>query len=67
MNGVAHATNSGNLDFDDIADMTKKFDALARNGTVTLPLHHTFWGARFGMLTDAYGVRWMFNSQIEKA
>jgi len=20
-----------------------------------------FWGATFGMLTDAYGVRWMFN------
>src|SRR3989441_708996 len=55
------------LDFDDVADMTKKFEALAVNGKVTLPPHDTFWGARFGMLTDAFGVRWMFNSQIEKA
>jgi len=55
------------LDFDDVADMTKRFEALAVNGKVTLPPHDTFWGARFGMLTDAFGVRWMFNSQIEKA
>ena len=55
------------LDFDDVADMTTKFEALAVNGKVTLPLHDTFWGAKFGMLTDAFGVRWMFNSQIEKA
>src|SRR5436190_1828515 len=41
------------LDFDDVADMTKKFEALAVNGKVTLPPHDTFWGARFGMLTDA--------------
>ncbi|TMB01372.1 MAG: hypothetical protein E6J57_06395 [Deltaproteobacteria bacterium] len=55
------------LDFDDVADMTKKFEALAVNGKITLPLHDTFWGAKFGMLTDAFGVSWMFNSRIEKA
>jgi PhnB protein len=55
------------LDFDDVADMTKKFEALAVNGKITLPLHDTFWGAKFGMLTDAYGVSWMFNCRIEKA
>jgi uncharacterized glyoxalase superfamily protein PhnB len=21
----------------------------------------TFWGARFGMLTDQFGINWMFN------
>ena len=54
------------LDFDDVADMERKFDALAAGGTVTVALHDTFWGARFGMLTDAFGIRWMFNSQTEK-
>jgi PhnB protein len=49
------------LDFDDPADMTKKFEALSAGGNVTMPLQDTFWGAKFGMLTDAYGVRWMFN------
>jgi PhnB protein len=51
------------LDFDDPADMTKRFDALAAGGTVTMPLQDTFWGARFGMLTDSFGVRWMFNCE----
>ena len=51
------------LDFDDVADMRKKFDALAAGGKVTMPVQDTFWGATFGMLTDAYGVPWMFNCQ----
>ena len=51
------------LDFDDVDDMTKKFDALAAGGKVTMPLSDTFWGARFGMLTDAYGIHWMFNCE----
>ena len=53
------------LDFDDPADLTKKFDALAAGGKVTMPVEDTFWGARFGMLTDAYGVRWMFNCTLQ--
>jgi PhnB protein len=48
------------LAFDDLDDMAKRFDALAAGGTITMPLHDAFWGARFGMLTDAYGIRWMF-------
>ena len=54
------------LDFDDGADMARKFDALSAGGKVTMPLQDTFWGARFGMLTDAYGVAWMFNCEIRK-
>src|SRR6266850_5325327 len=42
------------LDFDDVTDMTRKFEALAADGQVTLPVQDTFWGARFGMLTDAF-------------
>jgi PhnB protein len=49
------------VDFTDAPEMAKKFDALAAGGKVTMPLQDTFWGATFGMLTDAYGVRWMFN------
>jgi PhnB protein len=51
------------LHFDDVGDMTTKFEALAKGGKVTLPPQDMFWGARFGMLTDAFGVRWMFNCQ----
>ena len=54
------------LDFDDAADMSKKFDALAAGGKVTMPLNDTFWGAKFGMLVDAYGIHWMFNCELRK-
>jgi PhnB protein len=37
------------------------FIALADGGKVTMPLQETFWGARFGMLTDKFGINWMFN------
>jgi PhnB protein len=52
------------LHFEDVADLERKFQALAAGGQVTMPLADTFWGARFGMLTDACGVRWMFNAQL---
>lgn len=54
------------LAFDDVADMTTKFDALAVGGTVTMPLADMFWGAKFGMLTDKYGIRWMFNCELKQ-
>jgi PhnB protein len=54
------------LHFDDVADMERKFAALAEGGQVGMPLNDTFWGARFGMLTDAFGVNWMFNCELKK-
>lgn len=55
------------LDFDDADDMARKFEALAAGGKVTMPLADTFWGAKFGMLTDAYHIQWMFNCDAKKA
>ncbi len=64
------STEGGNvhvsLDFDDVTEMTTKFGALAKGGSITMPLQDTFWGAKFGMLTDAFGVRWMFNCETRK-
>lgn len=55
------------LNFDDPVDMGRKFEALgAGGGKVTMPLQDTFWGAKFGMLTDAFGINWMFNCQTGK-
>jgi PhnB protein len=51
-----------NLDFADEADMRHKFDALARGGKVGAPIHQAFWGGHFGMLTDEFGINWMFTS-----
>jgi PhnB protein len=61
-NGNTHVA----LHFDDADDMRKKFDALAVGGTVTMPIADTFWGAKFGMLTDAFGIRWMFNCETRR-
>jgi PhnB protein len=55
------------LDFDDVNEMKTRFAALGKGGQVTMPLQDTFWGATFGMLTDAYGVQWMFNCEKKKA
>jgi PhnB protein len=54
------------VDFADAADQEAKFNALAAGGQVTMPLQDTFWGARFGMLTDQFGIRWMLNCELKK-
>jgi PhnB protein len=53
------------LDLDDPVDMTKRFDALAAGGAVRVAPHDAFWGAKFGMLIDAFGVNWIFNCQTK--
>ena len=53
----AHVT----LDYDNADEMKRAFATLGEGGKVTMPLQDTFWGATFGMLTDRYGINWMFN------
>jgi PhnB protein len=61
-NSYAIGSNvSLSVDEKDFEKVQKSFNALAEGGKVTMPLQETFWGARFGMLTDKYGFRWMFN------
>jgi PhnB protein len=49
------------------AELERFFTALGDKGKVTMPLQDTFWGARFGMLTDQFGINWMFNFEKPKA
>lgn len=42
-------------------EIKRIFKVLAQGGRVTMPLQDTFWGAKFGMLTDKYGIKWMLN------
>jgi PhnB protein len=44
----------------------KTFELLSEKGKVTMPLQDTYWGARFGMLIDKFGVGWMFNCQLKE-
>jgi PhnB protein len=41
----------------------KVFNGLAADGQVTMPLHQAFWGTRFGMLVDRFGIQWMVNQE----
>ncbi len=43
----------------------KLFGLLATGGKITTPLHLSFWGDYFGMITDQFGINWMmsFNEQ----
>lgn len=37
------------------------FAELSEGGIVVVPLDDAFWGAYFGMLTDKFGIQWLFN------
>ena len=54
------------LNFTDVENIDKTFAALSEGGKVTMELQDTFWGAKFGMLTDKYGFNWMFNHDYKK-
>lgn len=45
------------------AEAERLFAALSEGGTVQMPIGETFWAARFGMLTDRFGVPWMINCE----
>ena len=49
------------LELDDADEMARRFEALATGGRVTMPIHDAFWGAKFGILEDPFGVTWMFH------
>ncbi len=52
-----HLSVAGN----DEKTLTDYFNKLAVGGKIVMPLQKQFWGDVFGMLTDKYGIHWMFN------
>jgi PhnB protein len=47
----------------DLAEAERVFAKLADGGSVAMPLQDTFWGARFGMVKDRYGISWLMNCE----
>lgn len=41
------------------ADADRYFEALAKDGTVEMPIGKTFFSPRFGSVADKFGVSWM--------
>jgi PhnB protein len=49
------------LQTSDPAEAERLFRALEEGAKVEMPIQQTFWAARFGMLTDRFGIPWMIN------
>lgn len=49
-----------------VDEIDSAFAAFSEGGKVIMPLATQFWGARFGMLTDKYGINWMFNCELKQ-
>lgn len=49
-----------------VSEGQRVWDKLAAGGKVEMPFADTFWGAKFGMLTDRFGIDWMINCELPK-
>ena len=64
--GPAGSSITLSVDCESAEEQDRLFAALSEGGTVEMPLQDTFWGARFGMLKDRFGMDWMFNFDLPK-
>jgi PhnB protein len=47
-------------------EVDQLFGSLGEKGKPLMPTQDMFWGAYFGMVTDQFGVNWMFNYETPK-
>ena len=69
MKGKSFSTDGNiemSLDMMDESRLDKVFNKMAEGGTITMPLAKQFWGAKFGMLKDKFGISWMFNCEVKE-
>lgn len=50
-----------NVQCENIPEIERIYGALREGGKATMELQETFWAVRFAMLTDRFGMNWMFN------
>jgi PhnB protein len=48
-------------------EIDRLWAAFSQGGTIQHPLSEAPWGARYGMLTDQFGIQWMFNYETPKS
>jgi len=58
---------SVSIDCESLDEIERLFTALSRSGEIRMPLTDAPWGARFGMLTDQFGIQWMFNCYLPQS
>jgi len=54
------------IEVETIDKINEIFVKMSEGSTIIMELQDTFWGARFGMLKDKFGVDWMFNHELKK-
>ena len=54
------------LNFENEKKAHNAFDNLSDGGKITLPFEKQFWNARFGQLTDRFGIQWMINCDLKQ-
>lgn len=57
---------SVSVDCESLEEIKHLFNAIGGNGKVRLPLSDMPWGSRFGMLTDKFGIQWLFSCAHKK-
>lgn len=70
LESMGHELRLGNnmtisLQYEDLAETRRVFDALSEGATEVMPLTPMFWGAHWGTFQDEFGVRWMFNCPVQ--
>jgi PhnB protein len=59
------SNTSLNLNFERREEIESAWKKMIEGGTVMMELQDTFWGSRFGMLRDKFGINWMLNCSIK--
>ena len=54
------------LNYTDLELQMEQYNKMVIEGVVTEEMHDTFWGARFGIVKDKYGISWEFHCPLEK-
>jgi PhnB protein len=52
------------IDCDSVEEIDRLYAALNQGGSVRFPLGNAPWSARFGMLTDKFGIQWLLNCYL---
>lgn len=48
-----------NLETESEEETERLFEKLSENGEIEMPLEHTGWAEKFGMVKDQFGIQWM--------
>jgi PhnB protein len=54
------------LELDDASEARRCFEALGQSGRTVQPLFDSPWGTLFGIVTDEFGVSWMFDCTVRQ-